>query len=178
MAVYSASTALVGAAGADNMSGSRNTSGNMFVMIQLPVALLWLWLSFFCAARLCCSVIFSRAGSSIIFIPKTYSSWCCACWKTALNNLARPPKDPRTFSLISCRRIGLRPYSHARASRTSFLANSSVLPVCVVPLSPAKVPSPSSSWPCVLRRCVCGSGDASGEETWSSSCVGYDCLGS
>lgn len=70
-------------------------------------------------------VTFSRAGNSLISIPKRCLISRCAWSKTSLN--CREPCSPSTLALISLRRIGSREYSLARASRTNFLTIASVL---------------------------------------------------
>ena len=111
----------------------------------------------------CASVTFSRAGNSTISMPTTVRNCVCASLNTLLNCLG--PQIPNTFSLISCRRMGLRWYSQASARRTIFATICSWL----------------SSWNCCVSEAyasssgvvrpgwVAGSGDVSGESSVASS---------
>ena len=100
-------------------------------------------------------VTFSRAGNSVISIPKRCLISRCAWSKTSLN--CREPCSPSTLALMSLRRIGSREYSLAMASRTNFLTIASVLVGALGPsssLSGAGDESLSSL--CLLRRRALG----------------------
>ena len=164
------SSSSVGAAGGCRMSGWRNGSGRTLTRTQEAVVLGFS--AVFWAAgtprfspspcnhmhtrnisyspRRCCKVTFSLAGSSTIIIPNTVCNCSCVCAKTFLNCL--PPVLPKTFSEMSALRMGLRWYSHARASRTSFFTIwSTPLSLCA-PSSPAKPESSMSLLLCAVVR--------------------------
>lgn len=130
-------------------------------------------------------VTFSFPGSSTISIPNRFLRTVCASSKTALNR--RDPCSPKTFALISVRRIGCREYSLANARRTIFLTITST----IVGASTSGVPLPddlvsSESFGCassVRRRwrrepcCDC-SGCSVPDDVSSSMASGSGCCDS